>query len=111
MSATRTYLLHVAVIAALFVVQFALPAYHYGNVTRIMLYAVFAIGYNILLGYTGLMSLGHALFFAAGAYGAGLTAYWWGIGPIAAPAPASARRCWCHSLPAPSSIAPPASLS
>jgi branched-chain amino acid transport system permease protein len=84
MSATRVYALHLAVIAALFVVQFALPAYHYGNVTRILLYAVFAIGYNILLGYTGLMSLGHALFFAAGAYGAGLTAYWWAFGPIAA---------------------------
>jgi len=83
-SATRVYALHLAVIVALFVIQFALPAYHYGNVTRIMLYAVFAIGYNILLGYTGLLSLGHALFFAAGAYGAGLTAHWWGFGPIAA---------------------------
>ena len=82
--ASRIYLLHAAVIAALFAVQFVLPAYHYGNVTRIMLYAVFAIGYNILLGYTGLMSLGHALFFAAGAYGAGLTAYWWSFGPLAA---------------------------
>jgi branched-chain amino acid transport system permease protein len=82
--ATRLYALHLAVIAALFAMQFALPAYHYGNVTRIMLYAVFAIGYNILLGYTGLLSLGHALFFAAGAYGAGLTAHWWGFGPLAA---------------------------
>jgi branched-chain amino acid transport system permease protein len=83
-SAMRIYALHLTVIAALFVVQFVLPAYHYGNVTRIMLYAVFAVGYNILLGYTGLLSLGHALFFAAGAYGAGLAAHWWGFGPIAA---------------------------
>ena len=82
--AFRVYVLHFAVIAALFIVQFALPAYHYGNVTRIMIYAVFAIGYNILLGYTGLLSLGHALFFAAGAYGAGLTAHWWSFGPVAA---------------------------
>jgi branched-chain amino acid transport system permease protein len=84
MSGRRAYALHLAVIAALFAIQFALPAYHHGNVTRIMLYAVFAIGYNILLGYTGLLSLGHALFFAAGAYGAGLTAHWWGFGPVAA---------------------------
>jgi branched-chain amino acid transport system permease protein len=83
-SAARVYVLHLAVIAALFAVQFVLPAYHYGNVTRIMLYAIFAIGYNILLGYTGLLSLGHALFFAAGAYGAGLAAHWWSFGPIAA---------------------------
>ena len=47
MSAFRVYALHVGVIAALFALQFALPAYHAGNVTRIMLYAVFAIGYNI----------------------------------------------------------------
>jgi branched-chain amino acid transport system permease protein len=55
-----------------------------GALTRIMVYAVLAIGYNTLFGYTGLMSLGHALFFAAGAYGAGLTVYWLGFSPIAA---------------------------
>jgi len=55
-----------------------------GAFTRIMVYAVLAIGYNILFGYTGLMSLGHALFFAAGAYGTGLTVHWLGFGPIAA---------------------------
>ena len=82
--ALRVYALHLAVIAVLFALQFVLPAYHYGNFTRIMLYAVFAIGYNILLGYTGLMSLGHALFFAAGAYGAGLAAYWLSFGPLEA---------------------------
>ena len=104
MSATRAYALHLAVIVALFAIQFALPAYHYGNVTRIMLYAVFAIGYNILLGYTGLLSLGHALFFAAGAYGAGLAAHWWGSVRSRRSAPESARRFWSRSRPAPSSI-------
>lgn len=82
--ALSSYGLHLAVIAVLFALQFMLPPYHYGNATRIMLYAVFAIGYNILLGYTGLMSLGHALFFAAGAYGAGLSAHWLAFGPLAA---------------------------
>jgi branched-chain amino acid transport system permease protein len=80
----RSYALHLLVILALFLVQFLLPAYHYGNLTRIMVYAVLAIGYNILFGYTGLMSLGHAMFFAAGAYGAGLSVHWLGFGPIAA---------------------------
>jgi branched-chain amino acid transport system permease protein len=37
-----------------------------------MVLAVFAMGYNLAFGYTGLLSLGHALFFAAGMYGAGL---------------------------------------
>jgi branched-chain amino acid transport system permease protein len=81
-AAARTYALHFAVIAGLFLLQYLLPAYHMGNLTRIMIYAVLAIGYNILFGYTGLMSLGHAMFFAAGAYGAGLSVYWLGFGPI-----------------------------
>ncbi len=68
--------LHLAVIAALFAAQFLLPAYQHGNVARIMVLATFAVGYNLLLGYTGLLSLGHAMFFAAGMYGAGLPLYY-----------------------------------
>ena len=49
-----------------------LPAYHHGTSRAIMVLAVFAMGYNIAFGYTGLLSLGHAMFFAAGLYGAGL---------------------------------------
>ncbi len=82
--AIRAYALHLAVIAGLFLLQYLLPAYHMGNLTRIMIYAVLAIGYNILFGYTGLLSLGHAMFFASGAYGAGLAVHWLGFGPISA---------------------------
>ena len=71
----RPLLLHLAVIALLFALQFILPAYHHGVLTRIMTLAVFAMGYNILFGYTGLLSLGHAMFFSAGLYGTGLTVY------------------------------------
>ena len=67
--------LHVAVIVILFVLQFLLPEYHHLTVTRIMILAVFALGYNVLFGYTGLLSLGHAMFFGAGLYAAGLTVY------------------------------------
>lgn len=69
---TRMLVLHVAVLAALFALQFVLPAYHHGNLARIMVLASYAIGFNVLFGYTGLLSLGHALFFAAGMYGMGL---------------------------------------
>jgi branched-chain amino acid transport system permease protein len=41
---------------------------------RIMILSIFAMGYNILLGRTGLLSFGHAAFFAGGAYGLALTA-------------------------------------
>jgi branched-chain amino acid transport system permease protein len=72
------------VIAALALAQFALPAYHHTNVARIMILATFAIGYNVAFGYAGMLSLGHAMFFAAGLYGAGMTAHFFGL-----PAPAA----------------------
>lgn len=80
----RALVLHGGVLLALFLLQFILPEYHHTNMARIMVYAVLAIGYNLLLGYTGLMSLGHAMFFAAGAYGAGLSAHWLGFGSVPA---------------------------
>ena len=71
----KSWALHLALIAALFAAQFVLPAYHATNLARIMVLAVFAMGYNIAFGYTGLLSLGHALFFAAGMYGMGLSVW------------------------------------
>ena len=76
--------LHLGILAALFIAQFILPAYHHTNVARIMVLATYAVGYNILLGYTGLMSLGHAMFFAAGMYGAGLPIYYLQFGAVQA---------------------------
>ncbi len=39
---------------------------------RVMILAIFALGYNLLLGRTGLLSFGHAAFYATGAYGLAL---------------------------------------
>jgi branched-chain amino acid transport system permease protein len=39
---------------------------------RVMMMGIFALGYNLLLGRTGLLSFGHGAFYAAGAYGLGL---------------------------------------
>ncbi|MEM7545093.1 MAG: branched-chain amino acid ABC transporter permease [Pseudomonadota bacterium] len=71
----KSALLHGGIIAALLAAFFVLPEYHVGNLARIMVLAVFAMGFNIVFGYTGLLSLGHAMFFAAGMYGLGLTMY------------------------------------
>ena len=49
--------------------------YHQGNFARILVLAAYGIGYNVLFGYTGLLSLGHALFFSAGLYASGLSIY------------------------------------
>lgn len=75
----KVWLLHLALIAALFAAPFLLSPYLTTHLARIMVLAVFAMGYNLAFGYTGLLSLGHALFFAAGMYGAGLPAQHWGL--------------------------------
>ncbi|MDH4991732.1 branched-chain amino acid ABC transporter permease [Aquamicrobium lusatiense] len=76
----RLYALHGAAIAVLLALNFLLPAYHHGLMARILVLATFAMGYNLTFGYGGLLSLGHAMFFAAGLYGAGLSIQHLGFG-------------------------------
>lgn len=68
----KSLLLHTGLVALLIIAGLTLPAYHQGNLARILVLATYAIGYNVLFGYTGLLSLGHAMFFGAGMYGLGL---------------------------------------
>ncbi|KCV81011.1 inner-membrane translocator [Actibacterium atlanticum] len=81
---TKSLTLHLGLIALLFALGFILPAYHHGNLARVMVLAVYAVGYNVLFGYTGLLSLGHAMFFAAGMYGMGLSIKFLGLTPAPA---------------------------
>jgi branched-chain amino acid transport system permease protein len=83
-SQSRALALHGGALALLFLLQFLLPPYHHTNFASIMALATYGIGYNILIGYTGLLSLGHAMFFAAGMYAAGLTVHYFGIDPASA---------------------------
>jgi len=75
---------HLALILLLLGAQFVVPPFHRTMVTRIMILTTYTIGYNVLLGYTGLMSLGHAMFFASGMYATGLTVFYLGFGAPAA---------------------------
>ena len=43
-------------------------------VTKMMILAIFALSLDLLVGYTGLVSFGHAAFFGVGAYALGLLA-------------------------------------
>jgi len=55
--------------AALITVPFWMPGDYYINVaSQILLYAIFALGLNVLVGYAGLVSLGHAGLFGIAAY-------------------------------------------
>lgn len=68
----RGILLHLSILVFLFILQFLASEYVMLSLTRIMLLAIYASGYNLLFGYTGLLSLGHAMFFAAGLYTAAI---------------------------------------
>ena len=67
--ATRqTRIAGLVVIAAMLVFPFLVPNYPRALVTEIYIFAIFAMSLDLLLGFTGLMSLGHAAFFGLGAY-------------------------------------------
>ena len=53
---------------------------------KALCFALFASGFNLLLGYVGLLSFGHAAYFGLGAYGTALAATGFGLamGPAAA---------------------------
>ena len=40
--------------------------------TQIIIWGLFALGYNVCLGYTGMLSFGHAAYFGVGAYTLGI---------------------------------------
>ena len=46
--------------------------YWTGILSRMLIFAIFAMSLDLLIGYTGLPSLGHAAFFGAGAYTAAI---------------------------------------
>lgn len=48
-------------------------------VMKVMCFALFACAFNLLIGYTGLLSFGHAAFLGAAAYGAGHALTVWGL--------------------------------
>ncbi|MEN9560125.1 MAG: hypothetical protein RLZZ502_1336, partial [Pseudomonadota bacterium] len=72
------------VFAALFVLAFlCLPlyakwmdsSYYLSLGSRILVYSLAAIGLNLILGFGGLVSLGHAMYMLIGAYAVGLLAH------------------------------------
>jgi len=66
--------------ALLFPYLFRLP-YHRDVVIKLYLYAMLAQAWNILAGYCGQVSLGHAVFFGAGAYSSSVLQTVWGGSP------------------------------
>ncbi|GAB6173899.1 branched-chain amino acid ABC transporter permease [Paradesulfitobacterium aromaticivorans] len=68
----QTFLLFIALGSALAVFPWLAPAYPLSILTEILIFGLFAAGLNLLIGYTGLVSFGHAAFFGFGAYTAAI---------------------------------------
>lgn len=54
-----------------------------GLLIEVFILAIYALSYDLILGVTGLLSFGHAMFFAVGAYLTGIAfkSLGWGVGP------------------------------
>lgn len=50
----------------------ALPGYYVGLVIRVLIFAIFAMSLDLLMGYAGLPSLGHSAFLGVAAYAVGI---------------------------------------
>jgi branched-chain amino acid transport system permease protein len=71
-----------ALIALLLVFPLVFP--FYSLAINILLFGLFAAGYNLTFGYTGKLSFGHAAFFGSGAYGCGILISQYSVGwPLA----------------------------
>lgn len=62
----------VALLLALAAVPAVLGPYYTNLFVNFAIFAVFSVSLNLLLGFTGLFSFGHAMFFGAGGYGTAL---------------------------------------
>ena len=74
----RETIFEVAFWAAILAAYFLLPGYRVLG-SQILIVALFALSLDLVLGYAGIITLGHAAFFGLGAYTAGLLAvHGWG---------------------------------
>src|SRR5262245_19374681 len=64
----------VAAVAALAAVPFLAPPFYVNLMVPFFGYAIALLGFNLLFGYAGLLSFGHAMFLGLGAYGAAVIA-------------------------------------
>src|SRR6201991_375342 len=63
---------HRSLLASLFVLVFPLIMPFTALAVNILIYGLYALGFNLLFGYLGLLSFGHAALFGTGAYLCGI---------------------------------------
>ena len=70
---------YAAVVCVLIVLGPVLPSFYLGMLTKVLIYAIFAISLDLMMGYGGLTSMGHAAFLGVAGYTAGIMAVKLGI--------------------------------
>ncbi len=73
----RTPLAFAALFAVACVVPFQLAPFYTFQLSMVLVYAIALLGLNLLVGYTGQISLGHGAFFGVGAYVAAVVMHRW----------------------------------
>jgi branched-chain amino acid transport system permease protein len=72
MAKTKIWIFWIVVLIALVLYPKIFGIYYTNVFITFAIFALFAVSYNLLLGYTGLLSFGHAMFFGVGGYGTAL---------------------------------------
>jgi branched-chain amino acid transport system permease protein len=62
-----------------FLLMFPLLMPYEALAINILIFGLFAVGFNLLFGYTGLLSFGHAAFLGVGSYLTGISMVHWGV--------------------------------
>ena len=77
MKLSKEYMVYLALLALVAILPLvgAYPVF----VMKVMCFALFACAFNLLIGFTGLLSFGHAAFLGGAAYATGHTLKFWGV--------------------------------
>jgi len=69
------------VMAVLMAVPFFMDLFYQTFLTEVLVWVLFAVSFDLIFGYTGLLSFGQALFFGLGAYSIAIPVSKFGLGP------------------------------
>ena len=81
----------IVILVGLAIAPFAFPGSKSLNVAaKVLVFILLVASYDLLLGYTGIVSFAHTMFFGIGAYGIAISSNTWGPtwGALASPATA-----------------------
>src|SRR3984957_17265415 len=77
----RTRIVELAILIVLLLLPLAMSEYPRALASEIFIFAIFAMSLDLIFGFTGLMSLGHAAFFGLGAYAVAILGARFGLDP------------------------------